>query len=72
VSYIDEKDGQGTLELYTGGRKIAGWKLSGDVSCWRRKTLSNVIINKGDEIKIVGLMNAGETACIDFIEFIRK
>jgi hypothetical protein len=72
VSYIDEKDGQGTLELYTGGRKIAGWKLSGDISCWRKKTLSNVIINKGDEIKIVGLMNAGETACIDFIEFIRK
>jgi hypothetical protein len=72
VSYIDEKDGQGTLELYAGGRQIADWKLTEDVACWRRKTIPNVKINKGDEIKIVGVMNGMETACVDFIEFIRQ
>jgi hypothetical protein len=71
VSYIDEKDGQGTLELYAGGRQIADWKLTEDVACWRRKSIRNVKINKGDEIKIVAVMNVGETACIDYIEFIR-
>jgi hypothetical protein len=72
ISYIDEKYGQGTLELYSGGKQVAGWKLNEDVGCWIRKTIHNIIINKGDEIKIVGIANGNESACVDFVEFIRQ
>jgi Glycosyl hydrolase-like 10 len=72
VSYVDEKDGQGTLELFIGGRSITKWKLDEDVACWRRKTIPDVKIEKGDEIKIVGVMNGKDSASVDFLEFIRQ
>jgi hypothetical protein len=70
VSYGDEKAGQSTLTLSVGGKQKGDWKLSEDVGCWRRKTITNVKINKGEEIKITGVANGGETARVDFIEFI--
>jgi hypothetical protein len=70
VSYGDEKAGQSTLTLSVGGKQKASWKLSEDVGCWRRKTIPNVKINKGEEIKIMGVANGSEAARVDFIEFI--
>lgn len=70
VSYADQKGGQGTLTLYVAGKPKASWKLTEDVDCWRRKTIPNLKINKGDEIKLVGVANGSETVRVDFIEFI--
>lgn len=70
VSYADEKNGQGTLSLFVGGKQKATWKLNEDVGCWRRKTISNIKIKNGDEIKIVGVADGSETAQVDFIEFV--
>jgi hypothetical protein len=72
VSYVDEKDGQGTLTLFTGGKQKATWKLSEDVGCWRRKTIPAVKIKNGDEIKITGVANGKEAARVDYIEFVKK
>jgi len=58
--------------LYTGGKKKTSWKLTGDVGCWRRKTLPDIKIRNGEEIKIIGIANVKETARIDYIEFVRK
>lgn len=44
VSYVDEKEGQGTLTLSVGGKQKATWKLSEDVGCWRRKSIPDVKI----------------------------
>jgi hypothetical protein len=72
VSYLDEKDGQGTLTLAVSGKQKASWKLSEDVGCWRRKTITGVKIKNGDEIKIAGVANGKEAARVDYIEFVRK
>jgi predicted alpha-1,2-mannosidase len=72
ISYIDARDGQGTIELYVGRKKAASWKLDEDVECWCRKAIRNISINKGDEIKLVGIRNGKDSACIDFIEFVRQ
>ena len=72
VSYVDEKEGQGTLTLSIGGKKRATWKLTEDVGCWRRKIIPSVKLKTGDEIKIAGIANGKESARIDYIEFVRK
>ena len=72
ISYLDEKDGQSTLSLYTGGKKKISWKLNEDVGCWRRKILSDIKIRNGEEIKIIGIADGKEAARVDYIEFVRK
>jgi hypothetical protein len=72
VSYVDEKEGQGTITVLTGGKLKATWKLTEDVGCWRRKTIPDVKIKTGDEIKIVGVANGKEAARVDYIEFVKK
>jgi hypothetical protein len=72
VSYVDEKEGQGTLTVSVGGKQKATWKLAEDVGCWRRRTIPDVKIKNGDEIKIAGIANGKEAARIDYIEFVKK
>jgi len=72
ISYVDEKEGQGTLTLSVGGKQKGTWKLAEDVGCWRRKTIPGVKITNGDEIKIVGVANGKEAARVDYVEFVRK
>ncbi len=72
VSYADEKNGQGSIALFVGGKQKASWKLDEDLGCWRRRTIPQVSIKTGDEIKIVGVSNGKELARVDFIEFIKK
>jgi len=69
ISYADEKGGQSTLTLFVAGKQKGTWKLDEDVDCWRRKTLTGIKINKGDEIKLVGVANGSESARADFIEY---
>lgn len=70
VSYADEKGGQGNLALSIAGKQKASWKLDEDVDCWRRKTIPNLKIKNGDEVKLTGTANGRETTRVDFIEFI--
>jgi hypothetical protein len=72
VSYVDEKEGQGSLTLSVAGKQKSTWKLTEDVGCWRRKTIPDVKIKNGDEIKITGIANGKELARVDYIEFVRK
>jgi hypothetical protein len=72
ISYVDEKEGQGTLTLTVGGKQKATWKLSEDVGCWRRKTIPGIKVKSGDEIKITGIANGKEYARVDYIEFVKK
>lgn len=70
VSYADEKDGQGSITLLVNGTRKASWKLDEDINCWRRKTISNIQLKKGDEIKIIGKADGIEYARVDFVEFV--
>ncbi len=70
ISYGDEKNGQSTFTLFVNGKQKGSWKPNEEVACWRRKTLPKIKINKGDEIKLVGVANGSESARADFIEFV--
>lgn len=70
VSYVDEKEGQGTIAVSVNGKQKAIWNLNEDVGCWKRKSIPNIKVNNGDEIKITGTANGKESARVDFIEFI--
>lgn len=70
ISYADEKKGQGTITLFVNDKRKASWNLNEDVDCWRRKTIKNIQLNKGDEIKIEGKADGVEYARVDFIEFV--
>ncbi|MEO6290276.1 MAG: beta-galactosidase, partial [Ginsengibacter sp.] len=72
ISYVDEKQGQGTIALFVGGKQKALWKLNEEIDTWRRKTITNIKIKKGEEIKIVGMADGSEAARLDFIEFIPR
>jgi hypothetical protein len=72
ISYADEKGGKSSLSLSVAGKQKTSWKLEEDVECWRRKKILNVKINKGDEIKIVGVANGTESARVDFIEYVAQ
>jgi hypothetical protein len=72
LSFADEKNGQGTITLYVANKQRATLKLSEDVGVWRTRAFSNIKINSGDEIKIVGVANGSEAARVDYIEFIPK
>ncbi len=70
ISYVDEKDGQGTINLSVGGKQKSSWKLNEDTDCWKVKTIRNVKIKKGDEILITGIANGKECARVDYIDFL--
>ena len=72
VSYADEKGGRGSLSVWVDGRQKLKWELSEDVGCWRRKKIAGVNIKKGAAIKIVGVADGGESARVDFIEFVKS
>jgi hypothetical protein len=72
VSYVDEKDGAGSLAFSVNGKQKSKWDLNEDVGCWRRKTISGVKLKKGDMITITGIANGQESARVDFIEFVNS
>lgn len=69
VSHADEKGGRGRVTFSAGGRERAAWVLEEDVDCWRRRAIPQVMLRKGDEIRIVGVAEGTETVRLDFIEF---
>ena len=70
VSYVSEKDGQGSLTLSVGGNEKSTWRLNENGECWKRKTIPQIKLQSGDEIKMTGVAGGPEGARIDFIEFI--
>jgi len=75
ITYTDEKQVKGSLEVLVGGKQVAKWDLTEDVDCWRRKVIPNIDIKNGEEIKlVVTSTNSTEdkTIRLDFVQFISK
>ena len=75
ITYTDEKQVKGSLEVLVGSKQVAKWDLTEDVDCWCRKVIPNIEIKNGEEIKLIALSDdsiADKTIRIDFIEFIPK
>ena len=58
------------MSLLINDKQVAGFKFDEDTDCWRWRRFNNIQVNRGDEIKLVGIANGNERAKLDFIEFI--
>jgi len=78
LGYFDENDGVAQLEVKVGGTSLGSWKLNqnlgspvANAQTRVRKTLARGLsINQGENIQIAGLLNQGEAARVDYIDFI--
>jgi hypothetical protein len=55
-----------------GGSENLTWRLNENVRGWRRKTIPQITIHSGDEIRITGIAAGSDGARVDFIEFIPR
>ncbi|MGL5133130.1 MAG: hypothetical protein ACRC78_11415, partial [Planktothrix sp.] len=77
VGYFDETDGKSPLSISVGGNKISEWVANQSLVGGRAaatnfslKTIPGVQVNFGDEIQLAGILEAGENARFDYVEFI--
>ena len=70
VSYAGEQGGQGSLTVSVGGSEKATWHLNEKIGCWKRKAITHIAIQTGDEIRIAGAAGGSEGARVGFLEFI--
>jgi hypothetical protein len=66
VSYAGGKEGPGALTLSVEGSEKLAWKWEAGIGSWKRKTIPQVSLQTGAEIKLTG--SAG--ARVDFVEFV--
>jgi alpha-glucuronidase len=79
VQYFDQNDGVSRFRLWVASQLIAEWVADDrlptrkvDSSSSSRRVLSGIALRPGDEIRIEGIPNGGETAALDYIEIERE
>jgi alpha-glucuronidase len=79
VQYFDEEDGVSTYRLFVDDEMLDEWEADShvptpttlpDAHSSSRRTVSNVMLGPGDEIRVEGRADAGERAGIDYIELV--
>ncbi len=75
VRYFDTNNGVSRFRLSVAGQMIDEWDAPDHVPTRRvdgsssaRRTIQGVALRKGDEIRIEGIPDGGETAALDYIE----
>ena len=78
VQYIDTNTGVARFRVRVGDQIVDEWTAADriptrkpDGSSSSRRIISGVALRPGDEIKIEGIPDAGETAALDYIEIRR-
>jgi hypothetical protein len=75
VQYFDENDGISRFRVLVSGQVVDQWDAAdvlpsnlpnGHTST--RRTVRGVALRPGDEIQIEGRADAGERACLDYLE----
>jgi alpha-glucuronidase len=75
VQYFDESGGASRFEALVGGRRVDAWaaggtfptaEANGHSATWHR--IPRVRLAEGDEVRIVGVPDAGEPAPLDYVE----
>jgi alpha-glucuronidase len=77
IQYFDQNNGDARFRLLVGDQEIDAWMASDhlptakiDGSSSTRRVIPGVALRRGDEIRIVGEPDGGETAAIDYLEAI--
>ena len=76
VAYVDETDGQGSLEVKVNGDSLEAWKLDqnlgdsyiSDRSRTARTLGDRVSLSPGDRLQVIGQEQADEHARVDYVE----
>lgn len=77
IQYFDEEDGISKYKIFISDKLIGEWQANNhiptpsnlpDAHTSIRRTISNVQLKSGDEIRIEATANAGERAAVDYIE----
>jgi alpha-glucuronidase len=75
VQYFDESGGASRFEAFVAGRLVGAWAADGTFptaepnghsATWHR--IPKVQVAEGDEIRVVGIPDAGEPAPLDYVE----
>ena len=71
VKYLDESDGQARATVNIGGETVDSWQFSQDNNQFINRTVAtNIEIQAGDVIEILGIRENNEFAQIDYVDFI--
>jgi len=77
IQYFDEDDGVSRFKVFVAGQLVDEWKaddvlstptMHPDAHSSARRTITGLALRTGDEIRIEGIADGGENACIDYIE----
>ena len=75
VQYFDVNNGISRFRLWLGNQLIGEWAADDEVPTRKvdgassaRRVISGVSLRDGDEIRIEGIPNGGETAALDYVE----
>jgi alpha-glucuronidase len=78
VQYFDENDGVAEFRLFVASQLVEQWEADDslptklvDAHSSTRHTIRGVALRPGDEIRIEGIAQGGERACIDYVELRR-
>jgi len=78
VRYFDQSNGAAHFRALVGGRVLAEWTADDrvptrtiDSSSSALRAISGIMLRPGDEIRVEGTPDGGETAALDYIEVVR-
>ncbi len=79
VRYFDQNNGISRFRLWIGNQLMDEWTADDhlptqktDGSSSSRRTLAGVALRPGDQIRIEGVPDGGETAAVDYIEILQE
>ena len=70
LRYLDEVNGVSTITLYINGALKDRFDLSANNNSWIDRTIPNIALQTGDQIRIVSISRPGEFARVDYIELL--
>jgi alpha-glucuronidase len=77
IQYFDQQNGASKFRVWIGSQIVDEWSATDrlptrkvDSSSSTRRTIHSIALRKGDEIRIEGIPDGGETAALDYIEIV--
>ena len=77
VRYFDQNDGVSRFRLLVGDQLVDEWTAGDrlptrriDASSSARRVVPGIALRPGDEVRIEGMRDGGETAALDYIEIV--
>ena len=79
VRYFDQSNGVSSFRLFVGSQLVDQWTAADrvptrriDASSSARRVVSGIALRPGDEIRIEGTPDGGETAALDYVEILSE